>query len=638
MTYNLTYDYAAVAVLTCILTINLFSKNIRLWHNRRFLAVTVTTLIATIFDILSVFSIKYGENLPLGILKLTSNGYFIFTNSISFLYAMYIYSAKSNGIIKLTKKDTYLLYTPIILIYLIILTNFIHHGIFYYDSNKTYNSGKYQFILYILSFYYLMYAVLFTAFCRKELPTKYKVSIYLFVIIGFGSYVVQFVYRDLLISNFAVSICLLLSLLAVHKPDTGIDTRIGTLNSSAFSDAFELMLARNTTSNLFLLYVEEVEFMYQTLGIKTVDGYLASIGSFLESISNKNAYYISANVFAVIITSASARAAQHFIDSVEKRFDESWECNGSSIMISCRLLELKVPEDAENMEAVYAYRDYIKNISHESPWYIRAKDTNFSLSKRQVAVEAAIKRAIEEDNFEVYYQPIYSTRDKRITSAEALLRLKDPELGFIPPDEFITIAEKTGDIVKIGELVFEKVCVFIKNNFEGTGLEYIEINLSVIQCLQDNLTERLTSIMKQHGIDSSKINLEITETAATTSPKTLVKNMNRLHNKGLSFSLDDYGTGYSNMSSTVQLPLNIIKLDKTLIDTANSQKGNIAFRSSVAMIKQMNMKIVAEGIETAEQVEMMEKEGIEYLQGFYFSKPVPERDFLEYINNFNNNQ
>jgi len=214
-----------------------------------------------------------------------------------------------------------------------------------------------------------------------------------------------------------------------------------------------------------------------------------------------------------------------------------------------------------------------------------------------------------------------------------LARLFDMELGFIPPDEFIPMAEKNGAIIKIGNIIFEKVCKFMKQeDLKERGIRYMEINLSVIQCVQENLAGNLLKIMEKYGIENSRINLEITETATINSPQMLVRNMKSLYEKGVHFSLDDFGTGYSNMNSLVDLPFDMIKIDKEIVQSSTqNDKAKVILWSSVAMIKKMDMEIVAEGIETKEQAIELSEMGCDYLQGYYFSKPLPEDDFIEYL-------
>ena len=182
-------------------------------------------------------------------------------------------------------------------------------------------------------------------------------------------------------------------------------------------------------------------------------------------------------------------------------------------------------------------------------------------------------------------------------------------------------------------IVFDKVFRFMKeNNLAKLGIEYIEVNLSVVQCMQSELANSVLTIMDRYGIEKKMVNLEITETVATNSPKVLLKNMKILSDNGVTFSMDDFGTGYSNISAIAAMPLDIIKLDKSLIDMAySSQRGKEILMGAVTMVDRMGFKIVAEGIEEKEQFEMLREQGIDYIQGYYFSKPLPEKEFLEYL-------
>ena len=150
--------------------------------------------------------------------------------------------------------------------------------------------------------------------------------------------------------------------------------------------------------------------------------------------------------------------------------------------------------------------------------------------------------------------------------------------------------------------------------------------------MQSELANSVLTIMDRYGIEKKMVNLEITETVATNSPKVLLKNMKILSDNGVTFAMDDFGTGYSNISATAAMPLDIIKLDKSLIDMAySSQRGKEILMGAVTMVDRMGFKIVAEGIEEKEQFEMLREQGIDYIQGYYFSKPLPEKEFLEYL-------
>lgn len=247
-------------------------------------------------------------------------------------------------------------------------------------------------------------------------------------------------------------------------------------------------------------------------------------------------------------------------------------------------------------------------------------------------METIINRGIANHNFQMYYQPIYDINKCKYSSAEALIRLIDDKYGFVSPALFIPEAEESGAIHQIGDFVLEDVCRFISSaDFEWLGLEYIEINLSVSQCIESNLPEKIQNLMEKYGVRPDQINLEITETGVDYDPETTDKNIDLLHRMGITFSLDDYGTGYSNIKRVVSLPLHIVKLDKSLVDEMDDKMMWSVIKNTVGMLKKMKKLILVEGVEEERQYIRFAEIGCDYIQGYYFSKPLPEMDFLKFI-------
>ena len=257
--------------------------------------------------------------------------------------------------------------------------------------------------------------------------------------------------------------------------------------------------------------------------------------------------------------------------------------------------------------------------------------------RERTLIESKIREALEEDRVEVFLQPIYSNEEKAFTSAEALVRIREKDGNLLPPGVFIPIAEQSGQIVELGDRVFEKVCEFLNGaDVKGLGLHYIEINLSVVQCEMVDLADRLISMIEKYDVNPAMINLEITETASINAKAILEENMRKLIRYGFTFSLDDFGKGESNLMYVVEMPVSIVKLDYDMSKAYfNSKKAKHVVKAVVSMAHDMDMKLVAEGIETEEEVEDICKEGIDYVQGYYYSRPLPVKEFITYIHNNN---
>jgi EAL domain-containing protein (putative c-di-GMP-specific phosphodiesterase class I) len=252
-------------------------------------------------------------------------------------------------------------------------------------------------------------------------------------------------------------------------------------------------------------------------------------------------------------------------------------------------------------------------------------------------VSDLITSALAEHRVEVFYQPIYSVERGYFTAAEALVRIRDSDGKLVPPGAFIPVAEDNGLIVPLGIEIFRQVCQFLSSGEpQARGLEYIEVNLSVAQLDQENPADFIQRIMSGYNVDSKWINLEITETASSSAKQVLLKNMNKLIQKGVRFSLDDFGTGRSNLDYFVEMPVDIIKFDYSFIQGYfRSLKARYVVESMVELMSKMGLPVVAEGVETREQLETMCQLGVSYVQGFYFSRPVPREEFLAFLDENN---
>jgi EAL domain-containing protein (putative c-di-GMP-specific phosphodiesterase class I) len=328
------------------------------------------------------------------------------------------------------------------------------------------------------------------------------------------------------------------------------------------------------------------------------------------------------------------KTPEEILKEICNRFEEPWRFGWIQSMLSAAFITANCPEEIPTMD------DFQKVINRVPREEMEAGDVlpvRRLLSENEDAhILEAIRRALKDRSFQVYYQPIYSTKEKKVVAAEALIRLFDPEYGFIPPEEMIMMAEREGYILEIGEIVFTEVCRFYSENYlDKMGIRYIEVNLSAVQCMQQRLAEEFMEIMRRFNISSEKINFEITETSAMISNAVVSHNISHFELHGVSLSLDDYGTGYSNISYLYNLPFMFMKVDKSILWSAESnEKADIILRNIFRMAQRLHLKVVMEGVETEEQIRKLLELKCDYFQGFYFSKPVCGKDFMEYVRNF----
>ncbi len=258
-------------------------------------------------------------------------------------------------------------------------------------------------------------------------------------------------------------------------------------------------------------------------------------------------------------------------------------------------------------------------------------DNEMENNKKENILKRLLVKVVDEDKVEVFLQPIVRADNGQIVGAEALSRIRDDDGKLIPPVAFIHIAEKNGRINKLGEQVFEKACRFIKeNDLEKIGVHWINVNLSPMQFMKADLAERYDSILQKYGISPEKIRLEITE-ESMIDDGFLRKQIHSMQKKGFKFVLDDYGTGYSNITRLKKCPFINVKLDMSLVWDYFNEPDEI-LPSMVQAFKHMNFTVTAEGIEDERMAKAMRETGCDYFQGYYYSKPLPLDEFLKKYN------
>lgn len=243
-----------------------------------------------------------------------------------------------------------------------------------------------------------------------------------------------------------------------------------------------------------------------------------------------------------------------------------------------------------------------------------------------------LRTALAEEAFLLHYHPLVDVQGN-VVGAEALVRWNHPERGFVSPDIFIPIAEETGLIVELGEWVFHEVCRQIRaweNQGLATMVKRVTVNMSARQLRQENLFERLQGILRETGVSPARLGLEITETALVENIREVVGKIEAIRNMGLSFSIDDFGTGYSSLAYLKRLPLDVLKIDRSFVQDVTRDGSDAAIvQSIIAMASHLSLDVVAEGVETVEQLDFLRQCGCRRFQGYYFSKPLPADQFVE---------
>lgn len=637
MNYIIHYDVAALLITVTVIIHYYSKKTINIGLTKIFIALMAMAVCSNVLDLVTVYTIEHPRVIPLWLNYLANMVYLITFNCTPAIYFAYVLETTKKDLSK-SRLDLVRLYVPITLDILLILTTGFTGAIFYFENRRYYTHGPLMPLLYVSAFYYLISALIHTVQYRSGLSRSQRVVVLYYTIGSIITTVLQMMVSGLLIVQFAVATAVLLIYLSLENWQDFTDKQLGLFNRRAFSETISTYLKSGKDFEAMGIQVGGIGYIRNVLGLTNINGLLKAVAGFLGSIAGRHhkVFYIEQNRF-VILADGAGQNWDIFAQVLKKRFNQPFtvENMNFNLDVALSVLPNKEHQGITQADDVIRMLECSLQDAEESGTDVVMIDGARVLEKgrREGAVLHIIKEALRNGRFEVFYQPIYNVKKKCYSSAEALIRLKDESMGYISPEEFIPIAEQHGLIIEIGAYVFREVCRFItEERLWERGIEYIDVNLSVVQCMQENLHEQLIAIMDEYHLPYHCINLEITETAAVLSTEALRNNMTCLMEKGVNFSLDDYGTGFSNTASIVEYPFHTIKLDKSMLwSSTDSEKAMCALEYMIAMIKSMQMELICEGVETVEQANMLERMGCDYFQGYYYSKPVGGEAFLDLL-------
>lgn len=422
---------------------------------------------------------------------------------------------------------------------------------------------------------------------------------------------------------------LVLASQVLSRTDVYFDPKTGALQREGLQQVIAWRLKRGKVSILGVA-LDDYEDLRMLNGEDKASETLKLMARYLENLKpNTDVAYLGRGRFLVVGDDSFDSVA--VADQVVERYHQPWETQGMPLLVSARLAALSPTDRIQSAFNVLATMDtamdeaVLKEVDK-----LVVEESMLERFDEHARVYRSLVNAMENDAVEVYLQPLYSTVQQKPTRAEALARLKAEDGSFISPEAFISIAEGAGLINQLGEQIFEKVCMFAQeNDLDALGIECINVNLSPLQCMSSELPERLFAIAEKHKVNMDKFHLEITE-SAMVDVSVLRQQMGLIITTGSQFSLDDYGTGYSNLTRMASLPFANVKIDHSIVwDYFNGTNTFLPYL--ISTFHNQGFEVTAEGVETKEMKEGLEAMRCELLQGFYFSRPLPPDEFVTYM-------
>lgn len=416
------------------------------------------------------------------------------------------------------------------------------------------------------------------------------------------------------------------------------DTLTGLPNRQLFNDRLEMALAyakrHNQKVAVIFIDLDNFKNVNDTLGHHVGDILLQRVADVLKSCVRQEdtVARLGGDEFMIILQDITSE--DNAVDTsrrILREFARPVSIHEAELFISASIGITIYPDDGEDVLTMIKNADlamYRVKETGKSSYELFTSGMNERVLTR-VSIESQLRKAIDNREFEVYYQPKVNLITGRITGAEALIRWKR-DGKMIPPSDFIPVAEDSGHIISIGSWVLETACKDTKSWVDlGFKNINIAINLSARQFRDENMLDNVCHIVKACGLDPRLITLEITENTVMEDIQTTIIVLSHLVEKGISISIDDFGTGYSSLSYLKKFPISILKIDRSFVKDIPEDTDDMAIsKTIIALARGLNMSVIAEGVETEEQLDFCRENGCDEIQGYYFSKPLCYKDFI----------
>lgn len=428
------------------------------------------------------------------------------------------------------------------------------------------------------------------------------------------------------------SFILLLSYLVWQRKELTLDRLTRIPNYQAFYDKLVHTTLHKERITLLMVDIENFRLINERYGTSVGDDLLKVFATFLKELEGE-AYRLVGNRFALIFPHLTHNELVRQVRSIRSRTARGWMIEDILLTFYVNIAIVETPLKLNTADELVESLEFTLSAIKENRRFsvIIFNQKLIHLRQRRLEILSVLRKAvIDTSRVIVHYQPIIDVRDNRILCAEALMRLQDDRLGMISPGEFIPLAEQVGLITKLTEIVVDKVCTLLSDHQAlGLALSHVSINISAEDLVSAEVAQRLLQILRRHKIDSTLIRFEVTESMLLSSLKSSQDTWKTYQDYGIKFLLDDFGTGYANLETLVERPFSTIKIDRSAV--SNSRNQYQLLKVIAGMLTALDKEMVAEGVETEEQLAAVKEAGITNVQGYYFSKPVSEQEFLGFL-------
>lgn len=562
--------------------------------------------------------------------------YFIFTPLMGLIYFYYAVATIYKNHDKI-KNILIVAGIPAFCFTISILCNIYTKSIFNISEDLGYTRGKFIIFTYLIFYFYCFLSFGIVVYNHKKIDQKTARILMVFPILSTLIIIFQKTHPNIILSGFAASCNLLIVYLYLQNRQIYIDFLTKLPNRWELLNMLDFLLHNRKNLNEFSLIVvsiREFKMVNDRYGQQIGDLFLQKISSSLCDISPKGSVYrFNGDEFAILLSDKIN--IENYVQQLQKEMNKMWEIGEYSSYLSIAIGIVTCTDKNKVVDSIIHSAEYaiVEAKKRKNDYVCFYNEDMLAKMERKKRIAEILKEKLLDESFEMYYQPIYAVDENKFLYLESLIRINDSPIGPIYPSEFIPIAEETGIIIEMTYVILDKVCKFIRDIIDNNILiECVHVNFSPLQFSQLNLAQRVIEIIEKNGIPSNTIKIEFTESAVVDSTDSVVKFSKEMNNYGIKMGLDDFGTGYSNIATVMNIPFHAVKIDKSLVWISMNDAGAAAmFKNLIGGFNGIGLQVVAEGIETKEQLETIIDFGVDQVQGYYFSKPLPMEETLKFL-------
>lgn len=602
-------------------------------RNFLFLLCDITLILCCAADILSSICIARFPAYPMWFCTATSTVFFLNLCAMPFVFCLYFYASIS-AVHKFSRAYHGILILIFAVYLFLVIANLWTGWLFRFVPGRGYVRGKLKYCTFIITGIQVILTEVAVIKHRRALSSRMFTVFVLYPFLSSIVMSIQIFNEYWLMTGCSGIVTLILMYLAIQSDKIEIDYKSGLKTEQFLERSMKKKLRKCTLS---FVSVENLGALQEELGSTEVDNFVYNlVRSFRLSINGN--FYRNGSRFMIVSPHGSVDITEKQIKNAFTRVKRFNTKDGKSYGFEYIGASISLPDEASTYaEAVELLKDLVEKTRKEKKCcVVHTSDAFIKAFNRKKTIIKILERELtpESKQYQVYFQPIVSIKENRFVYAEALSRLIDTELGNISPAEFIPIAESNGLIEKLGKVNFEKVCDFISRNKDV--VKAVSVNFSVYQMMNPETQNFVFSTIKIYGIKPENIIMEITESIFIDDFELIRKRMEEFVKFGIIFYLDDFGTGFSNFANVIRLPFYTIKIDRSFVLMMEKDSEMLKLvKNLISTFKDSNLKILVEGVETEAQDKLVKNAGVDYIQGFLYSKPLSVTSYLELLHRQN---